>query len=157
MKELSHLDISGNARMVDVSSKEATSRKAVAQGTILLGENASNAVDSGDVPKGDVYAAARIGAISAVKRTWETIPLCHNVSIGGVTVEFRKSGREIRVLCSVSGLDRTGFEMEALCGVSTALLILYDMTKSLDREMEISGIRLVSKTGGKSGEYRWQE
>lgn len=157
MKELSHLDDRGRARMVDVSEKDPTSREAVAVGKILLGPRASKAVESCDVPKGDVFAAARIGAISAVKRTWETIPLCHNVSIGSVEVCFAMCGQEIETRCRVSGLERTGFEMEALCGVSAALLIIYDMTKSIEREMEITGVRLLSKTGGKSGEYIWQE
>ncbi len=157
MKELSHLSGDGSARMVDVSGKEATMREAVAGGTIVLGENAERALEDDTVPKGDVYAAARLGAISAVKRTWETIPLCHPLRIGGVDVDISRSGSEVTVTCSVRGLETTGFEMEALNGVVTALLVIYDMTKALDRGMEIKDVRLISKSGGKSGDYRWQE
>lgn len=156
MQELSHLDKSGSARMVDVSLKSPSRREAVATGLIKLGENASRAVDDSSVPKGDVYAAARFGAISAVKKTWDTIPLCHPLKIGGVEVEFRKNGPEIQVTCRVTGVESTGFEMEALNGVVTALLVIYDMTKSLDRGMEINQVHLLSKSGGKSGDYRWQ-
>lgn len=157
MKELSHLDRDGNARMVDVSAKEPTRREAVATGRIKLGENASRSLDRGSVPKGDVFAAARLGAISAVKRTWETIPLCHPLRIGGVEVDLRKSGATVTATCRVTGIESTGFEMEALNGVMTALLVIYDMTKSLDRGMEIDRVRLISKSGGTTGEYRWQE
>lgn len=156
MVGMNHLSGDGSARMVDVSEKEATRREAVAGGKIVLGENASAALDSTDVPKGDVFAAARLGAISAVKRTWETIPLCHPLRIGGVDVDIRKEGREVSVICRVTGKESTGFEMEALCGVTAALLVVYDMTKALDRGMEIGEVRLLSKSGGKSGEYRWQ-
>jgi cyclic pyranopterin monophosphate synthase len=156
MKKLSHIDNDGNARMVDVSSKEPTERIAVASGCIRLGRNASAAIDDESVPKGDVFSTARVGAIIAVKKTWETIPLCHPLRIGGVEIEFIKRGDTIEVSCTVRGLESTGFEMEALCGVTAALLIIYDMTKALDRGMEITEVRLVRKSGGKSGEYRWQ-
>ncbi|MBN2587248.1 MAG: cyclic pyranopterin monophosphate synthase MoaC [Candidatus Fermentibacteraceae bacterium] len=157
MKDFSHLDMNGSARMVDVSGKEVSRREAVACGTIVLGENASRALDDSSVPKGDVFAAARIGAISAVKRTWETIPLCHPLRIGGVEVEIEKEGNEVTAKCRVTGTEATGFEMEALNGAVTALLVVYDMTKALDRGMEIRGVRLLSKSGGKSGDYRWQQ
>lgn len=156
MKELSHLNGDGSARIVDVSGKEPTLREAVARGTVILGENAARALDDRSVPKGDVYAAARLGAISAVKRTWETIPLCHPLRIGGVEVEIQRDGGEVTVTCSVRGVESTGFEMEALNGVVTALLVFYDMTKALDRSIEIRNVRLLRKSGGKSGEYQWQ-
>jgi cyclic pyranopterin phosphate synthase len=156
MQELSHLRRDGSARIVDVSGKEATLREAVARGTVVLGDNAAKALDDDRVPKGDVYAAARLGAISAVKRTWETIPLCHPLRIGGIDVDIQRDGGEITVTCSVRGMETTGFEMEALNGVVTALLVFYDMTKALDRGIEIRDVRLISKSGGKSGEYRWQ-
>lgn len=156
MVSMSHLSGDGSARMVDVSNKDATRREAVAGGTITLGERASAALDSSDVPKGDVFAAARLGAISAAKRTWETIPLCHPLRIGGVEVNISKKGREVSVTCRVTGTETTGFEMEALCGVTAALLVIYDMTKALDRGMEIGKVRLLSKSGGKSGDYTWQ-
>ena len=142
--------------MVDVSSKEATSREAVASGRIKLGSNASAAIDDDSVPKGDVFSTARIGAITAVKRTSEIIPLCHPLRIGGVEIEFSKDGNTVCVTCTVKGVESTGFEMEALTGVTTALLIIYDMTKALDRGMEIGEVRVIRKSGGKSGEYKWQ-
>jgi len=157
MMELSHIDDSGNARMVDVSSKEPTFRKAVAFGRILLGGNAVAAMDDNSVPKGDVFSTARIGAINAVKKTWELIPLCHPLKIGCADIDFRKDGNRIEVTCTVQGRDTTGFEMEALTGVATALLIIYDMTKALDKGMEIGEVRLLSKSGGKSGDYRWRK
>ncbi len=157
MPEPSHLGSDGNARMVDVSEKKATFREAVARGTITLGRNAAKALENDEVPKGDVYAAARIAAITAVKRTWEVIPLCHPVTIGGVELELRKEGVAVRVTCRVTGVERTGYEMEALNGVTTALLTIYDMTKSLDRGMTIGEVRLLKKSGGKSGEYTWQK
>jgi cyclic pyranopterin phosphate synthase len=156
MREMSHLGSDGSARIVDVSGKEPTLREAVARGTVILGANAVRALDDETVPKGDVYAAARLGAISAVKRTWETIPLCHPLRIGGVDVDIQRIGPEITVTCTVRGVETTGFEMEALNGVVTALLVFYDMTKALDRGIEIRDVRLLKKTGGKSGEYQWQ-
>jgi len=156
MKKLSHIDEKGNARMVDVSIKEPTARLALASGNIKLGRNASEAIDDDSVPKGDVFSTARIGAISAVKKTWELIPLCHPLRIGGVEIGFEKTGDTVEVTCTVKGIDSTGFEMEALIGVTTALLIIYDMTKALDRGMEIGEVRLIRKSGGKSGEYIWQ-
>ncbi len=157
LKKMSHIDEKGNARMVDVSSKKATARTAVASGCIKLGRNASAAINDDSVPKGDVFSTARIGAITAVKRTWETIPLCHPLRIGGVEIDFNKNGDTVEVTCTVKGVESTGFEMEALTGVTTALLIIYDMTKALDRGMEIGEVRLIRKSGGKSGEYKWQE
>ncbi|MCD4700738.1 MAG: cyclic pyranopterin monophosphate synthase MoaC [Candidatus Aegiribacteria sp.] len=156
MKKMSHVDENGYARMVDISSKEPTERTAVASGYIKLGSSASAAIDGDAVPKGEVFSTARIGAITAVKRTWETIPLCHPLRIGGVDVNFRKDGNTVEVTCTVKGVESTGFEMEALTGVTTALLIIYDMTKALDRGMEIGEVRLIRKSGGKSGEYKWQ-
>ena len=156
MKQMSHIDEKGNARMVDVSMKEPTARTAVASGCIRLGRNASASIDDDSVPKGDVFSTARIGAITAVKRTWETIPLCHPLRIGGVEIEFSKDGNTVCVTCTVKGVESTGFEMEALTGVTTALLIIYDMTKALDRGMEIGEVRLIRKSGGKLGEYKWQ-
>lgn len=156
MKKMSHIDEKGNAKMVDVSSKEPTLRTAIASGCIELGKNASAAIDDESTPKGDVFSTARIGAITAVKKTWELIPLCHPLRIGVVKIDFIKNGNTVEVTCTVKGVEATGFEMEALTGVTTALLIIYDMTKALDRGMEIGEVRLIRKSGGKSGEYRWQ-
>ena len=156
MKKMSHIDEKGNARMVDVSLKEPAARTAVASGCIKLGGNAAAAIDDDSAPKGDVFSTARIGAITAVKKTWELIPLCHPVRIGVVEIDFSRYGNTVEVTCTVKGIESTGFEMEALTGVTTALLIIYDMTKALDRGMDIGEVRLVRKSGGKSGEYRWQ-
>ncbi len=156
MTKLNHLDKKGNAHMVDISPKEPTRRTATAEGKITLGENAFHALSNDTVPKGDVFAVARVGAIQAVKKTSETIPLCHPVRIGSVSIDISHNDRVVTISCTVQGVDSTGFEMEALMGVSTALLIIYDMTKSLDREMVISDVRLIHKDGGKSGEYRWE-
>lgn len=156
MKKMSHMDEKGNARMVNVSSKEPAARTAVASGRITLGINASAAIADDTVPKGNVFSTARIGAIMAVKRTWETIPLCHPLRIGGVEIDFNRDGNTVEVTCTVKGMESTGYEMEALTGVTTALLIIYDMTKALDRGMKIGEVRLIRKSGGKSGEYRWQ-
>jgi cyclic pyranopterin phosphate synthase len=151
-----HLDARGAARMMDVSGKPSTRRTAEASGRITLGSGAAAAVIDGSVAKGDVLAVARIGAIQAAKRTWESIPMCHPVRIGGVEVDLLPDDRGVTAVCRVTGTDSTGFEMEALSGVTAALLIVYDMTKSIDRGMVISDVRLISKSGGASGEYEWQ-
>lgn len=151
-----HLDDRGRARMVDVSGKEETRRTAKASGRIVLGPGAARAVLDGSVPKGDVLAVARTGAIQAVKKTWELIPMCHPVRIGGVEVDLMPDPEGVTAVCTVIGCDSTGFEMEALTGVTASLLIIYDMTKSMDRGMVITDVRLLSKSGGASGEYRWQ-
>lgn len=155
MKDAGHFDASGAARMVDVTGKPVSLRTAEASGRIRLGPVAAAAVLAGTVAKGDVLAVARIGAIQAVKRTWETIPMCHPVRIGGVEVDLSPDEQGVTAVCRVVGTDSTGFEMEALHGVTSALLIVYDMTKSLDRGMEISAVRLIRKSGGASGEYQW--
>lgn len=151
-----HFDTRGAARMMDVSGKPPTRRTAEASGRITLGSGAAAAVIAGSVAKGDVLAVARIGAIQAVKRTWESIPMCHPVRIGGVEVDLLPDERGVTAVCRVTGTDSTGFEMEALSGVTAALLTVYDMTKSIDRGMVISDVRLMSKSGGASGEYKWQ-
>jgi len=151
-----HVDRNGAARMADVAGKEPSRRTAEASGRISLGPAAARAVLDGSAAKGDVLAVARVGAIQAVKRTWETIPMCHPVRIGGVEIELLPDPEGVTASCRVTGVDSTGFEMEALHGVTVALLIVYDMTKSLERGMVISGVRLLAKSGGKSGEYRWR-
>jgi len=153
LKGLSHLSDSGEAKMVDVSSKEPTRRKAVASGRIVLSPEAMQALESGRGPKGEVLSVARVGAISAVKRTWNTIPLCHPLRIGGIDVDFQHLSDGISVTCSVTGYETTGFEMEALCGVTAALLIVYDMTKAISRGSVIRDVRLMEKSGGRSGHY----
>jgi cyclic pyranopterin phosphate synthase len=155
MSRLTHLDDKGRARMVDVSDKDSTARVAVAEGFIAMTPETLALVISGAAPKGDVLAAARIAGIMAAKQTSALIPLCHPLAISKAAVEFAPSdtpsGIHIRAEVSVTG--PTGVEMEALCAVAVAALTLYDMLKAADRGMEIGGIRLVKKSGGRSGDY----
>lgn len=155
MTKLTHLDEAGRARMVDVGAKDVTSRTAVAEGFIAMKPETLALIRSGGAPKGDVLAAARIAGIMAAKKTSELIPLCHPLALTKAAVDFMPSetpaGFHIRAEVSVTG--QTGVEMEALTAVSVAGLTLYDMLKAVDRGMEISGIRLASKTGGRSGTY----
>lgn len=153
--ELTHFDENGNARMVDVSEKKATRRRAVASGVIRMRPETYEKIHDGKVKKGDLFALAEVAGIMAAKRTDETIPLCHPLKIGSIDVSFEKDEKEslIRAVCEVTGEDKSGFEMEALTGVSAALLTIYDMCKAVDRTMVISDIRLEHKSGGKSGEY----
>lgn len=155
MGKLSHIDDKGRARMVDVGAKETTQRVAVAEGFIGMERATLDLVISGQAPKGDVLAAARIAGIMAAKKTSELIPLCHPLMLTKASVEFAPSetppGFHIRAEVSVTG--QTGVEMEALTAVSVAALTLYDMLKAADRGMEISDIRLAKKSGGRSGDY----
>jgi len=155
MSKLTHLDDKGRAHMVDVSEKAPTARIAIAEGFIAMAPETLALVISGTTPKGDVLAAARIAGIMAAKKTSELIPLCHPLALSKASVEFspddNPSGIHIRAEVSVTG--PTGVEMEALTAVSVAALTLYDMLKAADRGMEIGSIRLVRKTGGRSGEY----
>ena len=155
MKSLTHINERGEALMVDISDKADTQRKAVAAGRINMSSEALAAVYDQTAPKGDVLAAARIAGIMAVKKTPELIPLCHILELSRVTVDFAKSddGSGIDCVCEVSLTGKTGAEMEALTGVSVALLTIYDMCKAIDKAMEITDIRLLSKSGGKSGDY----
>jgi cyclic pyranopterin phosphate synthase len=154
MAELTHLDAQGKARMVDVGGKAETQRVAVAEGRIAMSPAALKAIRDGAVPKGDVLAAARIAGIMAAKKTAELIPLCHPLALDAVTVDFAMEDGAVRVTASASLTGRTGVEMEALTATSVALLTLYDMAKALDKGMVISGLRLLEKRGGKSGDWR---
>lgn len=151
--ELTHFDDSGNARMVDVGEKEITSREALAKGSIWMSREAFEAVRAGKGPKGDVLSVARLAGIMGAKRTAELIPLCHILPLTGIELEFSLGEEDCRVevSCKVRTRARTGVEMEALQGVTTALLTVYDMLKALDKGMEIGNIYLARKTGGKSG------
>ena len=153
---LSHLDESGSARMVDVSEKAVTSRTAIAEGFIAMAPATLALVTTGTAKKGDVLATARIAGIMAAKRTHELIPLCHPLAISKATVGFETSAQPcgIRVTAEVKVGGQTGVEMEALTAASVACLTLYDMLKAVDRGMIIGGIRLLEKTGGRSGAYR---
>ena len=156
MKKLTHLDKKGAARMVDVSRKEATVREAKAEAIIVLSRAAFRAALSGDAKKGDVLATARIAGIMAAKKAHELIPLCHPLLLTKVSVDIEPDatlpGLKVTALARVTG--KTGVEMEALTAASVACLTIYDMAKAVDRAMVISGIRLVEKTGGKSGDYK---
>ncbi len=151
---LTHLDDQGAARMVDISAKPATRREAVAEGHIAIAPAALAAIQGGAVAKGDVLAVARIAGIMAAKRTAELIPLCHPLPIDAVSLDLAIEATGIRVTATVATTHGTGVEMEALTAVSLALLTIYDMAKAIDRGMTIGGVRLLRKSGGRSGEWR---
>ena len=154
MSEFSHFNSAGEAVMVDVSEKENTKRIAVAAGEIRMSTECFRKVTAGDMKKGDVLGVARIAGIMGAKKTSELIPLCHILQLTKVEIEFRFPGENrIEAVCTTKTLGKTGVEMEALTGVSTALLTIYDMCKAVDRSMEIGQIRLLEKSGGKSGTF----
>jgi cyclic pyranopterin monophosphate synthase len=158
-KKLSHLGARGEARMVDVSPKPVTEREAVAEGRVLMQRATLDIVRKGDAKKGDVLGTARIAGIMAAKRTHDLIPLCHPLAISQVEVDLtpdaKLPGIEVRARVKVAG--KTGVEMEALTAVAVACLTVYDMVKAVDRGMRIEGIRLIEKSGGRSGHYRAEE
>ena len=155
MAGLTHLGASGEANMVDVGGKAETRRTAVAEGAVVMKAETLAAILAGDAKKGDVIGTARLAGIMAAKQTASLIPLCHPLMLTKVSVEFAEDpalpGLRVKATAKLTG--RTGVEMEALTAVSVACLTIYDMAKAADREMEIGGIRLVSKSGGKSGDY----
>jgi cyclic pyranopterin monophosphate synthase len=156
VNKLSHLDDKGQARMVDVSDKDVTSRTAIAEGFVAMKAETLALIESGEAKKGDVLATARIAGIMAAKKTHELIPLCHPLAITKASVEFKPSidpvGIHVAAEVKVSG--QTGVEMEALTAVSVACLTIYDMLKAADKGMVISSIQLTEKTGGRSGTYK---
>jgi cyclic pyranopterin phosphate synthase len=154
MTRLAHLDGAGAARMVDVGAKAAAPRSATASGSIRMSGEALAAVRAGSGPKGDVIATARIAGIMAAKRTAELIPLCHPLALDSVTIEFTFAERAVEATARATLTGKTGVEMEALTACCVALLTIYDMAKALDKGMTIEGVRLVEKTGGKSGDWR---
>jgi cyclic pyranopterin phosphate synthase len=156
MRKLSHINDKGEARMVDVSEKSVTARRAVAEGFVAMRPSTLALVETGEAKKGDVLGAARIAGIMAAKRTHELIPLCHPLAITKAKVDFVLSQTPpgIRVTAEVKVSSQTGVEMEALTAVSVACLTLYDMLKAADKSMTIEGVRLIAKDGGKSGVYR---
>jgi cyclic pyranopterin monophosphate synthase len=155
MKNLTHTDASGRARMVDVGSKSESARTACAEGSITMTRDTLSAIAEQTVAKGNVIATARIAGIMAAKRTAELIPLCHPIALtdAGVDITIDSALPGLRVSAWASATGQTGVEMEALAAVSIALLTIYDMAKGMDRAMEISGIHLVEKRGGKSGDW----
>jgi cyclic pyranopterin monophosphate synthase len=152
----SHIDEKGQARMVDISAKDTTSRMAVASARVMMRPETLAVILTGGSPKGDVLAAARIAGIMAAKRTHELIPLCHPLAISAVTVDFApdETASQIEIQATVRVMGKTGVEMEALVAVSIAALTIYDMCKAIDREMLITEVGLAEKTGGKSGPFR---
>ncbi|MFT5203293.1 MAG: cyclic pyranopterin phosphate synthase [Candidatus Aldehydirespiratoraceae bacterium] len=152
-----HLDSLGRARMVDVTPKEATHRRAIARGRVTMTTDTATAVAQGAIKKGDVLAVARVAGIQAAKRTADLVPLCHPLLIGAVTVNFEILETSIEIEAQVECVDRTGVEMEALTACSVAALTVYDMCKSKDRSMVIGEIALWEKTGGRSGHYKRDE
>ena len=157
-RRLTHLDAAGRARMVDVADKPVTARRAEAAGSISMNAEAYAAVRCGGLAKGDVRPVAQIAGIAAAKRTADLIPLCHPLPLDQVNVEleFRDRERAIRAVAQVRTRWSTGVEMEALVAVTMALLTVYDMAKSLDRGMILGPVRLIRKSGGKSGDYLWR-
>ena len=150
-----HINESGNLHMIDVSDKEITSRVASASGTIILNDEAMSSIIKLNNKKGDVLNAARLAGINAAKQTSNLIPLAHNISLNSVDIdfEFDKSNNEILSIAQVKSEGKTGVEIEAMVAVQISLMTIYDMCKYLDRGMEINKIRLLSKTGGKSGTF----
>jgi cyclic pyranopterin phosphate synthase len=151
---LTHLDPLGRARMVDVTPKDPTHRRAIARGQVFMQPETTSLVARGAISKGDVLAVARVAGIQAAKRTPDLIPLCHPLLVGSVFVNFRIEDTYIQVEAQVETIDRTGVEMEALTACTVACLTIYDMCKSADKAMEIGEIALWEKTGGRSGPYR---
>ena len=156
IEKLTHFDAKGQAIMVDVTHKEETSRTAVAKGRIRVSPETLQAITEGTAKKGDVLGVARVAGIMAVKRTSELIPMCHPLMLGKCSVDFRldKEQCEVEAICTASLKGQTGVEMEALTGVSVALLTIYDMCKAIQKDMVIEAVRLLEKSGGKSGDYR---
>lgn len=156
--ELTHLDKNGAAHMVDVGDKQTTKRTAKAQAVITMQPETLRRIAEGTMPKGDVFACARIAGIMASKRTSDLIPMCHPLPIDGVEIEITPiSETEVRLVSTLRCTHKTGIEMEALTAVSVAALTIYDMCKAIDRGMRIDQVLLLHKAGGKSGEYRYQE
>jgi cyclic pyranopterin phosphate synthase len=158
-KKLSHLSGRGEARMVDVSEKASTERVAVAEGRVLMRKATLDLVRKGDAKKGDVLGTARVAGIMAAKRTHELIPLCHPLPISQIEVDITPDAElpGVVVTARVKVAGQTGVEMEALTAVSVACLTIYDMVKAVERGMRIDGIRLIEKSGGRSGHYRVKE
>lgn len=157
--ELMHIDEKGNARMVDVSNKQQTAREAVAIGRVYMNADTIFRIMKGSIPKGDVLAVARVAGIMAAKRAYELIPMCHHIPLDSAAIEFMDDADTgcIKIRATVKCIWKTGVEMEALTAVSAAALTIYDMCKAVDKDMVIGDIKLVKKSGGKSGDILKQE
>ena len=152
-ENFSHLDPDGKAHMVDISEKQDSKRTARARATISMAKETIVALQQGEVPKGDVFAVARVAGIQAAKRTGDIIPLCHPLMLSSVKVEFEISDDKVEIEAEVTTVGRTGVEMEALTACSVSALTIYDMCKSLDKRMKITDLTLLQKTGGSSGDF----
>ena len=155
--ELTHFNNEGRARMVDVTEKPETCRTAAAAASVKMRSETVEAIRTGGVQKGDVLAVAQVAAIMAAKNTSRIIPMCHPLLLGGVDVRFRLEETSVEILAEVKCRGETGVEMEALTAASVAALTIYDMCKALQKDMEITDIRLLQKTGGKSGDFQREE
>jgi cyclic pyranopterin phosphate synthase len=154
---LTHVDETGAARMVDVTAKDVTAREAVAAGRVSVSPEVVGLLRGEGVPKGDALGVARVAGIMAAKRTPDLVPLCHPIALSGVAVDLEVGDDGVDITATVRTADRTGVEMEALTAVSVAALALIDMVKGVDRAAAIEGVRLLSKSGGRSGEWRRSE
>lgn len=154
MTDFTHINEQGRARMVDVTEKDITCREAVAEATVIVSEATMSAILTGGVSKGDVLAVAQVAGIMAAKKTADIIPMCHPLALSAVDISFTHSATELQIRATVRCKGSTGVEMEALTAVSTAALTVYDMCKAIQRDITITDIRLLYKSGGKSGEFR---
>ncbi len=156
MSDLTHIDAQGHARMVDVSGKDVTRRVATAQATVTMQPETLEKIRQNALAKGDALGVARVAGVLAAKRTDELIPLCHSLPLSDVSVDFEFGpGGQLVIRTSATTLAQTGVEMEALTAATVAALTVYDMAKAVDKRMTIDHVRLVSKTGGKSGDFLW--
>ena len=153
MEELTHINEQGRARMVDVTEKAVTFRTAIAEGRVRMAPETVRLIRAGGTPKGDVLAVAQVAGVMAAKRTHELIPMCHPLRLTGVDLRFTLEEDAVHILAEVKCKGETGVEMEALTAASAAALTIYDMCKAVQKDMEIGDIRLLRKTGGKSGDY----
>ena len=157
MKKPSHLNQKGEAHIVDISQKEETKRKAKAEGFVKVKKSTIETIKKGNLDKGDLFGSARIAGIMAAKKTSDLIPLCHILSISSINIDITIIRNNIHISCEVINKGQTGVEMEALTAVSVSCLTIYDMIKGIDREAIISEIKLINKSGGKSGEWSRNE
>ena len=154
MKKLSHINDKGEANMVAINNKKESKREAVATGTIILSKKAINEIKKEKISKGNVLNTARIAGIMAAKKTSDLIPLCHPIPVEAIKIDFDIEDNNINVLAIVSTSSKTGVEMEALMAVNIACLTIYDMIKSIDKHAKINSVKLISKSGGKSGDWK---
>ena len=154
MKKLSHINDKGEANMVDINNKKESKREATATGSIILSKKALNEIKKEKISKGNVFNTARIAGIMAAKKTSDLIPLCHPIPVEAIKIDFDIEDNNINVLAIVSTINKTGVEMEALMAVNIACLTIYDMIKSIDKYAKINSVKLISKSGGKSGDWK---